>query len=330
MEGGGECMEQSQLLNHLFECLDQTTLLIEQHEEVSYLEALCLTADNITESMIKQENLKSQLKPFYDDFFVEGMTAEDIRKAFQLVLLKGMKQSAQPQHQITPDGMAIFMSYLLNKLPLPKNYRLLDLAVGSGNLITTVLNHLDSKPEQTLGVEIDDLLINTAHANVTLQQHEVELYHQDALRPLLIQSVDAVVTDLPVGVYYNQEYAKSFALGKTEQPYSHYLLIEQALNYLQPSGYFLGLVPNTLFEWDKDRQLHQLIQNQAVILGLIGLPESLFKDSRHAKSILLLQKKFEGIQPPEQALFVNMPSFKNHRAVANIIEKINQWLELNV
>jgi len=330
MEGGGEYMEQSQLLNHLFECLDQTASLIEEHEEVSYLEALCLTADNITESTIKQENIKSQLKPFYDAFFVEGMTAEDIRKAFQLVVLKGMKQFAQAQHQITPDGMAIFMSYLLNKLPLPKGYRLLDLAVGTGNLLTTVLNHLDSKPEQVLGVEIDDLLISTAYANVMLQQHEVELYHQDALRSLLIPSVDVVVTDLPVGIYYNPEHAKNFTLGKTEQPYSHYLLIEQSLNHLQPSGYFLGLVPNTLFEWDKDKQLYQLIQNQAVILGVIGLPASLFKDSRHAKSILLLQKRFEGIKQPKQALFVNMPSFKNHQAVASMLEEINQWLKLNV
>ncbi|GGE52144.1 adenine-specific DNA methyltransferase [Pullulanibacillus camelliae] len=323
-------MEQSQLLNHLFERLDQTASIIEQHEEVSYLEALCLTADNITEATIKQADIKDQLEPLYADFFVDGMRAEDIRKAFQLALLKGMKQAAQPQHQMTPDGIAIFMSYLLNKLPLPENYRLLDPVVGSANLLTTALNHVDKRPGQALGVEIDDLLINTAHANVTLQQQDVELYHQDALRPLLIQPADVVVTDLPVGTYYNKEHAKSFMLGKSQQPYSHYLLIEQSLNYLNPSGYFIGLVPNNLFEGDKDKQLHQLLQSQAVILGLIELPESLFKDTRHAKSILLLQKNGQGIKRPEQALLVKLPSFKNHEAIANIMEKINQWFKHNM
>ncbi|GGH86684.1 site-specific DNA-methyltransferase (adenine-specific) [Pullulanibacillus pueri] len=318
-------MEQGQLLNHLFERLDQSATLLEKEEEISYLEALCLTVDNICNGEIKQEILKDQLTPIYDAFFIEGMTAEDVRKAFQLALLKGMKQASQPQHQMTPDGIALFISYLMDKLELPEAYSLLDPAIGTANLMTTVMNHVQNKPKLAMGVEIDDLLINLAHANINLQQQEIELFHQDALRPLMMSPIDVIITDLPVGTYYNKEIAKGFRVGKGEEPFSHFLLIEQALNYLKPAGYFIGLIPNQLFTADVEGSLHQLIRDEADILAFIELPESTFKDSRHAKSILVLQKKGEDRVQPEDALLVKLPSFKDRQAMAKMIARIDAW-----
>ena len=327
MECGGECMEQGQLLNHLFDRLDQSASLIAEHERVSYLEALCLTADNIYNSVIKQDALEAQLEPLYEDFFVEGMTGEDVRRALQLTILKGMKEASQPQHQITPDGIALFVSYLIDKLNLPDSYRLMDPVVGTGNLVTAIMNHASQKPGKAYGIEIDDLLINVAHANINLQQQDIELFHQDVLRSLLISPVDLVVADLPVGTYFNKENAKGFQTGQADEPYSHFLIIEQSLKYLNPTGYFVGLIPNQLFESDEQGVLRQLIKDEAYILGVLELPQSFFKDTRYAKSILMLQKKSDEVKPPENALLAKLPSFKDQQAMINMMTKIDDWFK---
>ena len=51
-----------------------------------------------------------------------------------------MKESVQPNHQMTPDTIGMFIGYLLKKFIKNNTYRLLDPAVGTGNLLTTVLN----------------------------------------------------------------------------------------------------------------------------------------------------------------------------------------------
>ena len=43
------------------------------------------------------------------------MENEQIRKALQLAILKGMKESSQPNHQMTPDAIGMFISYLVGK-----------------------------------------------------------------------------------------------------------------------------------------------------------------------------------------------------------------------
>ena len=57
-------------------------------------------------------------------------------------------------------------------------------AVGTGNLLTTILNQLNCPDIRSYGVEIDDLLIRLAYVNANLQNHPLELYRQDSLRPL--------------------------------------------------------------------------------------------------------------------------------------------------
>lgn len=69
---------------------------------------------------------------------------------------------------------------------------MLDPAVGTGNLLLTVMNLLDGKIEAT-GIEIDELLIRLAAATADLTEQPVSLYRQDALEDLLVNPVDAIV-----------------------------------------------------------------------------------------------------------------------------------------
>ena len=46
----------------------------------------------------------------------EGVTKEEIRRGIQLAILKGMQQSAQSHHQITPDSIGMLIGHIAGKL----------------------------------------------------------------------------------------------------------------------------------------------------------------------------------------------------------------------
>jgi len=320
-------MSSSDVTTRWFEVLDESASMIAEKESTTYLDGLYFTAENIA-SMEIQYGPREELEKLYAPLYKLKTTPEEVRRAMQLALLKGMKGGVQAHHQMTPDAVALFMAYLVNQLRLPDGYSVLDPAVGTANLLTALLNQTERKIGAAFGVEVDELLVKLAAANADLQQHEIELYHQDSLRPLLIDPVDLIVADLPVGYYPDDENAKNFQLGAQEgRPFAHFLFIEKGLNHAKPGGYLLFLVPNNLFESDRDKRLHKLIKDEAHILGFLQLPLSIFKNKEVAKSIMLLQKKGEGIQPPKQALLAELPSFQDPKRMASAIAHINRWFE---
>ena len=84
-------------------------------------------------------NYGKKVKKSYDSINLSRFTKEEIRKSFQLAILKGMKESVQPNHQMTPDSIGMFSRILTKEVYQKQSaYRLLDPAVGTGNLLTTV------------------------------------------------------------------------------------------------------------------------------------------------------------------------------------------------
>ncbi|MCT8137372.1 class I SAM-dependent methyltransferase [Anaerobacillus sp. CMMVII] len=300
--------------------LDENTEKIQNDRDLTYLEALIHTGE-----MLFQENKQSL------DFDFEELTKEQIRKSLQLAILKGMKEAIQPNHVMTPDAVSLFMGYLVNKLT-EKNevIRILDPAVGSGNLLTAILNHT-TKPVYSFGVEPDETLLKLAYVSANLQQHKIELFHQDSLMDILVDPVDIVVGDLPIGYYPNEEVANRYQLKSKEgMSYTHHLMIEQSLNYAKEGGFLVFLIPNFIFESDQAKQLHSFIKEHAHIYSLLQLPTSMFKEKKHEKSIFILRKKGEGIKAPSQALLAELPTFSNKQALGEMVTSINNWIELNI
>ncbi|WP_062233825.1 class I SAM-dependent methyltransferase [Fictibacillus sp. FJAT-27399] len=313
----------------LFTVIDQSSERIKQEEELTYLEALVDTGENLFHQEIPEDVsqvTKAFLEKEYAKINLETMGAEEIRKAFQLAVLKGMKEAIQPHHAMTPDAVGLFVGYLVQKLmQQKKEFVLLDPAVGSGNLLTTVLNQFGEEV-QSFGVEVDETLLRLAWIVANLQKHNVELYHQDSIKPLYVDPVDIVVADLPVGFYPGDETAKEFKVfAEKGHTYAHHLLIEQSINYLKESGFGVFLVPNSLFSSEQAHLLQDMLKERAVILGMIQLPMSLFKQESHAKSILLLQKNGEHTIKPKQALLVNLPSFSKKQAMGSVMSQMNAW-----
>jgi site-specific DNA-methyltransferase (adenine-specific) len=315
-------------VTRLFTALDQSAAFLSEKEDIAFLEGLIRTGSYIVEQEIP-EAYRKKLSPVLAPFWDGALSQEDLRRAFQLVVLKGLKSTGQAHYQITPDAVALFMGYLVNELPLKidNNPTILDLAVGSANLLTAVLNQL-SKQAQGIGVDVDDLMIQLGLTNANLQQTDLELFHQDAFGPLLIDPVDVAVIDLPVGHYPDDEIARTFQVASDKgRAFSHHLMIEQSIRYLKPGGYGLYIIPNQLFEEDKDKKVFHFIQKEAVILGLIQLPTTLFKTKEQARSILLLQKQGEGVETPKQALLAQLPSFSNKEALSTVLGQIHTWFQ---
>ncbi|MDQ0156492.1 class I SAM-dependent methyltransferase [Robertmurraya andreesenii] len=318
----------------LFTVFNQTAALLQEELGISFLEALAETGENIFQQSVLQEEISEltlrRLRKSYQALNIQDYTVEEIRKSFQLAILKGMKESVQPNHQMTPDSIGLLIGYLVNKFVTKSSFLLFDPAVGTGNLLTTVMNQQAGKNVEGIGIDIDDLLIKLAYVNANLQQHPIQLFNQDSLEPLFIELADAVVSDLPVGYYPNDVRAADYHLKADKgHSYAHHLFIEQSMKYTKAGGYLFFLIPNGLFESVEAPKLHQYLQDHAYIQAILQLPMTMFRHENAAKSILILQKKEEGLKAPKQVLLVNLPSLSKGTAVESVLQKIDGWIAEN-
>ncbi|MBS4173814.1 class I SAM-dependent methyltransferase [Bacillus sp. FJAT-49736] len=319
----------------IFNVMNETAEVLQEELSCTYLEAIAETGENLFHDDILQEELseitKKRLTKMYSELHIERFENEQIRKAFQLAILKGMKDSVQPNHQMTPDSIGLFMGYLIKKFfENVQAFSLLDPAVGTGNLLTTILNHLQPKEVEAFAVDVDDLLLKLAYVGANLQSHPVQFFHQDSLQSLFVDPADAVVCDLPVGYYPNDMGAQNYELKAEEgHSYAHHLFIEQSIKHTKPGGYLFFLIPNDLFESKEAPKLHQFLQEQANIQGIIQLPLTMFKNEKAAKSIFILQKKAIGLKAPKQVLIATLPTLSNPQAMEKILLKIEEWFREN-
>jgi site-specific DNA-methyltransferase (adenine-specific) len=317
-----------QKVEQLFKTLDKLTTLISEERNLPYLDSLVEAGEIIFYMQIGEDEISKAYDQFLTDVNLDTYEREEIRKALQLAILKGMKGVTQQHHYITPDSVAIFMGYLLEKFMKGKeNYSIFDPACGTGNLLTAVLNQLSPKI-QAIGSEVDSTLLQLAFVNANLQKRNIEFHHQDSLRNLLIDPQDVIISDLPVGYYPDDEQAKAFELRKEDgHSYAHHLFIEQSLRYTKPGGYLLFLVPVFLFTSDQSDQLNKFIHQYAHIQGVLQLPSSMFKNEQNAKCIFMLQKKGKDINPPKKVLMAQLPSFKDVHAMNKVLIQINDWFK---
>lgn len=321
----------------LFAWLDDTTKKIQQHRNDTYLESLTTTleilfyddiVDNSMDDIVKQTLTKSLQQIDLDIYAIHH-----IRKAVQLAILKGMKGTTQQHHLMTPEAIALLIGYLVGKLTHKQTkLRIFDPVSGTANLLTAVMRHLQKdKQVEAYANEIDPTLLKLSLQYANLQKMEIEFFHQDSLRPFLLDPVDIVIADLPVGYYPDDERAQHFQLEAEEgHSYSHHLLMEQSMNYTKSGGYLLFLIPNFLFTSDQSDQLQAYLQEHAHIVGLLELPKTVFKDDSHAKSIFILQKKGEHTSACKQPLLVQLPSLSNAQAMEDILGQMNGWFTTNL
>ena len=256
------------------------------------------------------------------------ISKEEIRRGIQLAVLQGMQKNAQVNHQMTPDSIGMLISYFVSKLMKDKqDITILDPAAGTGNLLYTVMNTLEVDLEAS-AVEIDELLVRLAAVTAELLEQPVSFLIQDALRPLLVDPVDVVVSDLPVGFYPDDDNGSNYRLMPEKgHAYAHHLFIEQSLNHTKPGGYNLFVIPTSLFESEQSTQLHGFLKGHAIIRAVIQLPEAIFKSKAHEKSILIIQKQTDEKSALPEVLLAKVPTMTNKDAMARFIQQFDEWLQ---
>lgn len=323
-------MEKS-TVEQLFEWFDRTTEAIQSHLDAPYLDSLIETLETVFFESPREDLddiLTKKLDAALDDFGKIRYSPADLKKAIQLAILKGMKDSVQEQHLMTPEAIGLIVAYLAEQLMKNREeIRIFDPAGGTGNLLITVMEQLPQK-QKAYASEVDYTLIQLAVSSANLLQKEIEFFHQDSLAPLLLDPVDLVVADLPVGYYPDDIRANDYELKAAEgHSYSHHLFIEQSLKYTKEAGYLIFVIPDFLFTSDQAEQLNRYLKEHAHVVGVLRLPETAFKSARNVKSILVLQKKGEETSGPKQPLLVQLPSLTNHNAMADILGQMNRWFQ---
>ncbi len=326
----------------LFKVLDQSVTILRQQLSVSYIDALIETGDNLLSQTVQVENGQpdsasvAKLEKLYQTVTLSKIEPETSRRALQLALLKAIHDDrVDPNHQMTPDSIGLLTAYLISKLVAADGeLSLLDIAVGTGNLLTTVINQLQPTRQATIqgyGVDNDDDQLAIAAMSMAFQCSQVELFHQDGIDPLVMPKTTVVIGDLPVGYYPLDERVANFKTKATNgHSYVHHLLMEQAMSQLQPGGWGVFLVPTNIFQSQEAQGLLKWMSSAAYLQGLLNLPKNLFLDEKSRKSVVVLQKHGEKAQQAAKVLLGEFPSFEDTRAFEAFTAQIDAWVGQNI
>ena len=160
----------------LFEWMDEVTEIIQHHDNETYLDSLAITMETLfyeEPSEHFSERISHQIQSLLGKINMKQFTVEEMRKAIQLVILKGMQRTTQIQHMITPEAVSLFVGYLAGKLMIQdETIRIFDPASGTASLLTTVLSQLPQQKE-VYASEIDPTLLKIALQNANLQKMNI-------------------------------------------------------------------------------------------------------------------------------------------------------------
>lgn len=297
-------------IERFFDYVDQFAIEVYGVHKKPYLEAMneafiYLLDDELNEDYIGE--LKDKLKTIKDTIVDVSFEREEVRKAVQLALLRGYKHANVSNSLITPDTIGIFIAYLIKKLYNTKGLNsILDPLVGTGNLLYTVINHLELDIKAS-GIDNDITKCNITKNLGDLLDIENEVYYQDTLS-FYYKGYDLILTDID---------------DDSSSEYFPYKVINHHIDSLEDGGFLVAVIANDFFEQEKNQIFREEIQKKGYIFGLIKLSETLF--TQNPKSILIIQKKGIDVEPVKEFLLVDLPSFNDIENFNKSLNQIDQW-----
>lgn len=297
----------SKNIDIFYDYIDEAAMLIYQDTHLPYLQALVRAIDglvgNLNDSMLSMETI-GKLDEIYDELAKINFLNEEVRIAFELLVIKGLKDSNKyPLDMITPDAIGYLFSNIVNRYT-DENDLVLDIGVGTGNLIYTIHNYSEKKLN-FYGIEKDELLCNLSRVSAEAQAIDINIFCNDALDGLGFK-VNMIVCDI---------------VHDGSEEYLPYKILDTYVNNLEDDGLFMFLIDNDFFS---QPNLNDFKTNfVGSLLGLIVLPETMFKSAEKCKSVLIGSKK----KIDDDILIVNFPSLKDEAKVKETIEIINEWIE---
>ena len=275
------------------------------------------------EGLIKYLTLEND-----DDYFdiVDNYDKETIRKVYQFLLLKALKELNNPSYDITPEVITMYISHLIECIYGDKKVSITDLASGSGSLLINIAALVKGEKEIT-SVDVDSNYVRLQQNIFNLLETNVEIINQDALKPLNIKKQDIVISDIPFGYYADEDNSLNYKLCSTDgYSLNALLFIEQAANYLDENGVGILVIPKKVLELEDN--FKKYLEEDINLNAVITLPDEMFKNASQQKAIILITKKGQ-TRLPNQVFLAQIPSFQNKASYAKFIEEFNEWLENN-
>ena len=275
------------------------------------------------EGLIKYLTLEND-----DDYFdiVDNYDKETIRKVYQFLLLKALKELNNPSYDITPEVITMYISHLIECIYGDKKVSITDLASGSGSLLINIAALVKGEKEIT-SVDVDSNYVRLQQNIFNLLETNVEIINQDALKPLNIKKQDIVISDVPFGYYADEDNSLNYKLCSTDgYSLNALLFIEQAANYLDENGVGILVIPKKVLELEDN--FKKYLEEDINLNAVITLPDEMFKNVSQQKTIILITKKGQ-TRLPNQVFLAQIPSFQNKASYAKFIEEFNEWLENN-
>lgn len=310
----GETMVNSKNIEAIFDYLDECGLILYEENKTPYIkgvifgcELLLSDETNITISDESRRKIKKISKKIEEISFQK----EEIRKAMQLSILKGFKHTKTSNQEMTPDTIGILVAYLIKSFRLNKDpLVMLDPIVGTGNFIATVANQLE-RNVRLVGVDADDLKCELASIMFDMMDYGEEVFFQDTLTFYNVFA-DVILADFS----YDEV---------IENRFFPYEVIMHHHSNLSKDGLFFAVIFNDFFENELSPSFREEMLSYYDILGLVKLPDSMFKSI--GKSILILQNKQDYQENEKQFLLADIPSFEDEEAFKKSINKMNQWFD---
>ena len=300
-------------LELFYDCLDQSNDILYEAFHKSYFDLIEMTVQNILAGEVVcdcDEETKNKLNQIYDQLVGVDFTVEDVRKAMQAIFLKGFKEMRILNGNTTPDTLGIFIAYLITKLNANKKITILDPLCGTGNLLHTVINHLD-KECTSFACDHDVWMTKLTKMVSDLLGIPVELYLQDT-RNLSLKDMDCILFDMPNVIL------------EEKKSYFPYEAILHYKEMLKPDGAMIAILGSDFFNYDKNQEFKKQLLQDCSIIGLIELPDSMFVAK--PKIILVIQKC---MLDKKNCFMVKLPSFTDVKEFNKSLMEIEAWFENN-
>ena len=325
-----------------FQLFLESVELLQEALDTSFFDAYIESGENLLDDGkvrvvdgVPTAEKVEKIESLYEELTKLTLNQEDKRKVTQLILLKGsMIEAVQANHQLTPDGIGFLFVYMIEQLAKKEqDLSILDVAVGTGNLLYTIMSNLNLSKRQTtgFGVDVDDTLLSIAAVNAEWLGVKAELHHQDSIEGLLIDPVDFTVSDLPIGYYTFDDKVKDYLVAAEEEhSYAHHLLMEKAMMHVKDEGFGLFLVPSNLLETEQAPLLTKWLKEKVYLQAVLQLPSTLFSQKGLGKSILIVQNKGEHAAQAKEVLLAELPSLKENQSVLTFINQFRDWRKTNI
>ncbi|QWC00078.1 hypothetical protein KHQ88_00490 [Mycoplasmatota bacterium] len=292
----------------LYDVLDESSLILFNEFKMPYLKALVRTVENILAHSVETDNdeINEVLKDKILSISNINFHKEEIRKAFQYAVLKGLKHEKISNQMMTPESIGMLMSYLIQKLYDKKSLKIYDPLIGTGNLIASIANQLEIDVD-LFGVDNFPLSYELSQALFGLLGYGENIFFQDTKTSNNI-GADVIVSDF-----------------SAVQQSEIYEIINHQSKNIKNNGYFIFMVDNMFFEALNVKEFIKEINKSWYMFGMMILPQEIFKTQE--KTLIILQDKGDKFIQPDSFMMVEIPGFKDVNALNNVIGQLNEWFK---